>query len=145
MRLADGGDVTATDAYKLVTSKRSFRPNADGSTTSVVNITARSLQYDVQYTWTILASTWDIDQGHLAIAIKTAEVNKICGYDHVQDFRTEQDQGPSEQLYNYAVITVGTDDGLITDYTTHRMDSIDSASVFTDIDTVWQRLVAAGA
>src|SRR5438045_4203424 len=115
MRTVDDGSIVEDTAYTLIGASRTFRVNPDQTTTSIVNVAAQSQKYGVQYTWTMLASTWDVDGGPPAIALKTEQVNALCGHDHVQDFRTEQDQGPSGVLYNYAVITVGTDDQAITD------------------------------
>lgn len=141
-----GGVVAASDsAYQLISSQRTFRVNADNTTTEVVNITAQSLKYGVQYTWTILASTFDADGAPGLVGLKTEEVNQLCSHDHVQDFRSEVDQGPSQVLYNYAVITVGTDDQAITDEARVRMDQIGLPSAFGAVDAVWKRLQDLGA
>ena len=132
-------------AYNLVSTQRTFRVNADNSTTEVVNISAQSQLYLVYYTWTILAATFDADGAPPLVSLKTSEVNVICGHPHVQDFRTEQDQGPSDVLYNYAVVTVGTDDQAITTEVRQRMDSIDTPEVFGKIDKAWSQLQALGA
>ena len=145
MRPADEGSTASDSAYWPRGATRTFRVNPDGSTTPIVIVSAQSKKYGVTYTWTMLASTWDTDGGPPAIALKTEEVNVICGHEHVQDFRSEQDQGPSNQLFNYAVITVGTDDQVLTDEARWRMDSIGQPGVFAAIDAVWARLVAIGA
>jgi hypothetical protein len=143
VRIADDGSIAVDTAYRLIAAQRTFRVNSDGSTSPVVNVTAQSQKYGVQYTWTILGQTWDQDGGPPAIALKTEQVNAICGHDHVLDFRTEQDQGASGQLFNYAVITVGTDDELVTDEARVRMDHIGEPAAFAAIDTVWRRIAAA--
>jgi hypothetical protein len=149
MRTADGGDLGGVDApdeaYRLVGTNRTFRVNPDNTFTPVIFVTASSRLYGVSYTWTLLASTWDEDGGPPLIALKTSQVNALCGHDHVQDFRTEQDQGPSQELLNFAVITVGTDDGAVTDEARVRMDAIGLPSAFAACDAVWARLVKAGA
>jgi hypothetical protein len=150
MRTADGGDLTTDgttpdEAYTLIATDRTFRVNADQSTTQIVNITAQSKLYGVQFTWTVLAATFDTDGPAAFIPLKTAEVNTICGHPHVQDFRSEVDQGASLVLYNYAVITVGTDDGAITNEVRQRMDQIGTPQVFAKIDAAWKNLAAAGA
>jgi hypothetical protein len=149
MRTADGGDLpdvgdAGSSAYTFLGSVRTFRVNPDQSTTPVVNVTAQSTVFGVQFTWTVLAETWDASGPAGVIPQKTGEVNLICGKPHVQDFRTEQDQGPSQVLYNFAVITVGTDDQSITDEVRVRMDHI-SPPPNAQIDAVWQRLADAGA
>lgn len=143
MRTQDGGDISSDTAYTLIGTSRTFRVNPDGSTTPVITVTAQSQKYGVVYTWTMLASTWDQDGGPPNISLKTEQVNAICGHDHVQDFRTETDQGPSSQLYNYAVVTVGTDDGAITDEVRIRMDHIGDPSAFAAIDADWNRISGA--
>lgn len=150
MQTVDGGDatvggLTADEAYLPISTARTFRVNADQSTTPIVIVTAQSLKYGVQYTWTILAATFDADGAPPLIALKTSQVNQICGHPHVQDFRTESDQGPSQQLYNYAIITVGTEDGAITNDARVRMDQIGQPSAFAAIDAVWHGLTLIGA
>jgi hypothetical protein len=150
MRTVDGGDLggegaSIDGAFVLIASMRTFRVNADQTTTPVVNVTAQSVAFGVQFTWTVLASTWDADGPAAFVPLKTAEVNTICAHPHVQDFRTETDQGPSQVLYNFAVITVGTDDQAITDEVRVRMDHINDPSTFASIDHVWSQLAAAGA
>jgi hypothetical protein len=140
-----GGGSAGVGNFRLIATQRTFRVNADQSTTPVINVTAQSLAYGVQFTWTMLAKTWDESGGPPAISLKTSEVDQLCGHEHVQDFRTEQDQGPSQQLYNYAVITVGTEDQAITDDARVRMDSIGLPSAFAAVDAVWNRLVSVGA
>jgi hypothetical protein len=140
---AGGTNIDSASIY--VGQQRTFRVNDDGSTTEIVNVSRQSVKYGVQYTWTILATTWDTDGGPPEIGLKTEEVNAICGHDHVQGFRTEADQGPSNILYHYAVITVGTDDQAVTDETRVRMDMIGLPSAFAAVDATWKRLQDAGA
>ena len=140
MRTDEGGATVEDYAYNLINANRTFRVNPDGSTTPVVNLTVQSQKYGVVYTWTMLASQWDSDQGKPNAMVKTEQVNVICGSEHVQDFRTETDQGPSQQLYNYAVITVGTDDGAVTNDFRVRMDHIGDSSTLTKIDQVWNQI-----
>jgi len=142
---SSGAVAPADDAYNLVSTQRTFRVNADNTTTEVVNITAQSQLYLVYFTWTILASTFDADGTPPLVALKTSQVNVICGYNHVQDFRTEQDHGPSDVLYNFAVVTVGTDDQSITTEVRERMDSIGTPEVLGKIDKAWSQLQAIGA
>lgn len=150
MRTQDSEGVTAGEggtlaAYTFAGSARTFRVNADQSTTPVVNVTAISNLYGVQFTWTVTAATWDASGPAGVIPLKTEEVNAVCGHEHVQDFRTETDQGPSQVLYNYAVITVGTDDQAITDEVRVRMDHLNDPTTFAAIDHTWSQLAAAGA
>lgn len=145
MRVADGGDISADTGYNLVGVVRGMRVSANDTLTPIATITAQSKKYLVTYTWSILARTLDTDGAPPLIALKTEEVNVICGHDHVQGFRTENDQDASQVLYHYAVITVGTDDEAITDEVRYRMDNIGNPGVFAAIDACWQRLVALGA
>ena len=140
MRTDEGGATVEDYAYNLITAQRTFRVNPDQTTTPIVNVTAQSQKYGVVYTWTMLAKAWDGDQGTANVMTKTSQVNTVCSQDHVQDFRTEVDQGPSQQLFNYAVITVGTDDGAITNDFRVRMDHIGDSSVLTTIQAVWDQI-----
>lgn len=139
-----GGDA-ADHPYTPIATQRTFRVNNDGTFTPVVNITAASTTYGVQFTFTLLASTFDDDGGPPLTAERTAWVDEICGHAHVQDFWSETDQGPSQLLYNYGVITVGTDDGAITTQVRVRMDLLNAESTFAAIDKAWKQLQALGA
>jgi hypothetical protein len=140
-----GGSDTADHPYIPISSARTFRVNNDGTFTPVVNVTAASATYGVQFTFTILASTWDTDGGPPLTAERAGEVDEVCAHPHVVGFRTETDQGSDQVLYNYAVITVGTDDGAITDETRVRMDQLGGGATFAQIDATWKRLQAWGA
>ena len=149
MRTVEGGDTTGGDTSldqesRPVATRRTFRVNDDGTQTEIVVVARESVKYGVQYTWQMLASTWDTDGGPPLIALKTEEVNAICGHDHVQDFRTESAPGPSDITYYYAVVTVGDDDQANTDEARIRMDQIGLPSAFAAIDAVWTRLTKAG-
>ena len=48
-------------------------------------------------------------------------------------------------LYNYGVITVGNDDGTITDTVRARMDQLNAPATFGAINAAVKRLNAAGA
>jgi hypothetical protein len=137
--------IVSPHPYQLIGTVRTFRVNADGTFTPVVNITARSRTYGVQFTFTIRASTFEADGAPPLTALRTEWVDTVCAHDHVQGFHTEQDQGPDQVLYNYAVIEVGTDDGSITDEVRVRMDALNTPATFGAIDTAWRRLVALGA
>ena len=140
-----GGGDAADHPYTPIAIQRTFRVNNDGTFTPVVNITAASTLYAVQFTFTILASTFDTDGGPPLTAERTAWVDQICGHAHVQGFHSETDQGPDQILYNYGVILVGTDDGAITDEVRVRMDHLNDQATFAAIDRAWQRLKAMGA
>ena len=131
--------------YTLISTTPTFRVNADQTTTPVVDITAQSTVYGVQFTWTVLGTTWATDGPAAFVPLKTAEVNQVCAHEHVQDFRTETDAGPSQVLYHYAVITVGTDDQAITDDVRVRMDHLNDPATFGAIDAAWSKLAEAGA
>lgn len=139
-----GGDA-ADHPFRLIGSNRTFRVNADGTFTPIVNLTLASVLYGVQFSFTILAATFDSDGGPPLEAERTAWVDEICAHPHVVGFRSEVDQGPDQVLYNYGVIEVGTDDGAITDETRVRMDHLNDPATFAAIDATWGRLVALGA
>lgn len=140
-----GGGASGSEGYQLIASTRTFRVLSDNSTQPIQQVTAQSDKYGVTYTFFISATTWDSDGGPPFIADMTGYVDNVCGLDHVVGFRTEQDLGPDQLLYNYAVITVGTDDGLITDEARVRMDLLRTGAEVPAINAVWARLVAAGA
>jgi hypothetical protein len=137
--------IVSPHPFQLIGTVRTFRVNSDGTFTPVVNITARSRTYGVQFTFTIRASTFEADGAPPLTALRTEWVDTVCAHDHVQGFHTEQDQGPDQVLYNYAVIVVGTDDESITDEVRVRMDALNTPATFGAIDTAWRRLVALGA
>lgn len=140
-----GGGDASDHPYTLIGTQRTSRVNNDGTLTPVINITAQSVLYGVQFTFTILLTTWNEDGGPPIIAERTSWVDEICGHDHVQGFYSEADTGPDLILYNYGVIVVGTDDGAITDETRARMDHLNDGATFAAIDATWNRLTAAGA
>lgn len=136
----------ANTAYNLISAARLPRVNSDNTVTNVIQVTAQSILYLVTYTWFVETATWDGDGGPNAIELKTADVNQVCGYQHVIGFRTQQDQDASQLLENYAIVTVGTADGSIQDDAPPiEMLNINTPATFTAIDTVWKRLQAAGA
>ena len=139
------GGTLPPDAYRLVGSQQTFRVNADGTTTPIVLITATSQLYGTTFFWFITEKTFQSGGAPAATGAKTQEVNAVAGHPHVQGFRSEQDQDVSGLLYNYAVITVGTDDLAITATVKVRMDHLGAGSTFDAIDAAWQRLVDLGA
>ena len=60
--VTQGGDA-ADHPYTPSGTVRTFRVNNDGTFSPVVNITAASVLYGVQFTFTILAKTFDDDGG----------------------------------------------------------------------------------
>lgn len=131
--------------YQLVGVLQTFRVNSDSTTTPIVQITAYSVAYGVTFTWFITEATFQADGAKNAAEQMTTDVNAVCGYRHVQEFRTEQDQDRSGLLVNNAVITVGTDDESITAVVTQRMDHLNTPATFGLIDNAWKLLVDAGA
>lgn len=131
--------------YTLISSYRTFRVRPDNTTQPIQAVTAQSDLFGVSFSFFIAGATWDTDGGPPLIRDMTAYVNDVCGLDHVVGFRSEQDLGSDQMLYNYAVITVGTEDGSITDEARVRMDLLRTGAAVPAIDAVWSRLVAAGA
>lgn len=132
-------------AFTGVGVMQTFRVKPDNITEPVVQITATSVLYGVTFTWFITEATFQADGAKNAAQQMTTDVNAVCGYQHVQDFRSEQDQGPSGLLYNYGVITVGTDDGAFSYPVTKIMDQINTPATFGLIDDAWAKLVELGA
>ena len=140
-----GGGDAADHPYIPIGVQRTFRALSNGTFQPIVNVTAQSSLYGVQFTFTMKASTWDTNGGPPLTAERTAWVDQVCGHDHVQGFYTDQDSGPDGLMYNFAHIVVGTDDGAITDEAVVRMDQLNQQSTFDKIATVWGRLTALGA
>lgn len=140
----DTGDAADHPYIPVGNPVRTFRVNNDGTFTAVVNITAQSALYGVQFTFTILAKTYDEDGGPPLTAERAAWVDEVCAYPHVVDFRTEVDQGPSQILYNYAVITVGAEGAQDGDEVRVRMDQLNAPGTFAAIDAAWKRMQALG-
>ena len=145
MRTADGGDLASPDAYQIVGQTSTFRVNANNTTTAIEQITARSLKYDVTFTFNVTAATYAADGAPPLVALKTSEVNALAGHDHVVAVRGEEDQGADGNLYNYLVVTVGTDDGERTSDVRIRMDAIGLPSAFGAVDAAWTLMQNLGA
>ena len=144
----DGGSGTGAGSsqdYTPIASVRTFRVLADNSTQPIQAVTAQSNMYGVTFSFFIDGKTWDTDGGPPFIHDMTGYVNDVCGMDHVIGFRTEQDLGPDQLLYNYAVITVGDSTGLITDEARVRMDQLRTGAEVPQIAAAWARLQAIGA
>jgi len=140
-----GGGGASAGEYIPISSVRTFRVLGDNSTQPIQAVTVASKLYGVQFSFFIDGRTWDTDGGPPFITDMTAYVNDVCGMDHVIGFRSEQDLGPDQLLYNYAVILVGTVDGLITDEARVRMDQLRTGAEVPAIAAAWARLVAIGA
>jgi len=141
----DGGDVGAPGRYNLLGVVNTFRVNQNNTTTPLIELSAYSTLYGVTYTWAVTKATYVADGGDVLASEKTAQVEAICADAHVQGFRTEKEEDASGLLYNYAVITVGTDDGAIADSTSVRMDQLGTPGAFQAIADCWARLVKTGA
>ena len=140
----DGGGASAGE-YDPIASTRTFRVLPNNDTQPIQAVTVRSRLYGVVFSFFIDGNTWDTDGGPPFIRDMTAYVNDVCGMDHVIGFRSEQDLGPDQLLYNYAVITVGTDDELLTDEARVRMDQLRNGAEVPAINAAWSRLQAIGA
>lgn len=145
MEVADGGGGVTPSHFTLVGVVPTFRVNQNNTTTAIVEITAYSVLYGVQFTWDVLQTTFTATGAKNLAAQKTSEVNAVAEIPHVQALRSEKEQDRSGLLYNYLVITVGTPDLAITQDVTSRMDQIDSEATAAKIDTAWKQLVALGA
>lgn len=145
LQLPTGDSVGAEGRYNLLGVVNTFRVNQNNTTTALVELTAFSKVYGVTYTWAVTKATYLADGGDVLASEKTAQVEQICAHEHVQAFRTEKEEDRSSLLYNYAVITVGTDDGAITDTCAVRMDHLGTPGAFVVIDETWAKLVSTGA
>lgn len=145
MKVTDPGGSYEPTEYTLIGAVPTFRVNQNNTTTAIVELTAYSPLYGVQYTWDVLKTTFDVDGAKNLAEQKTKEVNAVAAADHVQALRSEKEQDKSGLLYNYLVITVGTDDQAITLDVTRRMDQLDNPATFAAIDSAWKLLVNSGA
>jgi hypothetical protein len=142
----DGGSGgVAQEAYTLVGSTPTSRVRSDNTTQDVILVTAQSSLYLVTFSWFVTPAVWNGEARTAIIGPMTANVNEICGYRHVQGFRSEQDLDASQLLINNGVITVGTDDGSILSEVRVRMDHLNDVATFKAIDDAWSVLAAAGA
>lgn len=139
------GNAPGSEEYRLIAAARTSRVKADNTVQDVVQVTAMSVLYLVTFTWFVEPQNWNLEAHDAIIGPMTANVNQVCSAPHVIGFRTVQDQDASRLLVNYGVITVGTDDGSIQDEVTVRMDQLNTAGTFAQIDAAWKVLAAAGA
>ena len=137
-------------AYRLISAGRTTRVLADNTLQDIVVVSAQSIGYLVTFTWFVEPINWNASGAPGIVGAKTAVVNQICGHDHVIGFRSMQDTDASRLLVNYAVITVGTDDGRIQDETLPpeykiRMDQLDTPAPYAAIEKLWKTLQSVGA
>lgn len=142
----DAGTVgTATGNYHLVATRSDYEVKGASNLVPIVEITAQSVKYGVEFTFNITQQTFMGEGAVVAAEDKTDQVDAICETDHVVGVRSEQDQGTDGNLYNYLVVTVGTPDGLITTDVKIRMDQIGTQSAFATIAAAWTHLQTLGA
>lgn len=144
MKVLDTGASVGTSEYQIVGQNSTFKVNPNNTTTAIEQITARSLLYDVTFTFNVTMATYLADGAPVLASEKTAYVNEICAHPHVIAARGEEDQGTDGNLYNYLVVTVGTDDATRSSDVRIRMDQIGTVGAYTLIDNAWNRLVALG-
>lgn len=145
MRTEEGAVDATDEAYTGLSTSETERTDDDGTVTPLVQVSVTSARFGVRFTWFMLKTTVVADGIAPAAHLKTGQVNVICAHPHVQGFRSEQDFGRDGTLYNYGVVTVGTDDGSAALETRVRMDAIGQPAVFAAIEHLWTQLVEAGA
>jgi hypothetical protein len=139
----DAGDAP-DDEYQVVGQNSTYRVNNNNTTTPIEQITARSVKYDVVFTFNVTATTYNNAGAAVLARSKTAEVNAIAKLDHVIGVRGEEDQGNDGNLYNYLVVTVGTPDGERSSDVRIRMDHLGDPSAFGQVHRAWDLLNALG-
>lgn len=144
MLVAPNGDSVGDAEYAIVGQNSTFKVNPNNTTTAIEQITARSLKYDVTFSFNVTKHTFDNNGAQVLVAERTAQVNEIAGHDHVYAVRGEEDQGRDGNLYNYLVVTVGTPDGERTTDVRIRMDQIGTVGAFQAINTAYANLLAVG-
>jgi hypothetical protein len=145
MRTVDDGAAYTNGEFQLIGTNSTFRVNANNTTTAIEQITARSKLYDVTFTFNVTHQTFINNGAPELTFLKTEQVNQIAGLPHVQGVRGEEDQGTDGNLYNYLVVTVGTDDREITTDVRVRMDQLDTPGAVGAINAAWSNLTALGA
>lgn len=140
-----GGGGTSTDPYTLVATRSDYETKGNNILVPIEEITATSTKYGVTFTFNVTAATFNADGARNLAQEKVAQVDAIAEHDHVVGIRGEQDQGGDGNLYNYLVVTVGTDDGLITTDVRIRMDQIGDTGAYTAINHAWTLLQNLGA
>lgn len=137
-------DTTNRPEYRIVGTTPTFRVNPDNTTTAIVQITFRSVAYDVTATFNVTQATFEADGAPPLVQLRCAQVNQIAGHAHVVGVRGEEDQGRDGNLYNYLVVTVGDADGERTSDVRIRMDHIGEPAAFGAVDRAWQLLESLG-
>lgn len=134
-----GGDAGggAVGGFTRVSSFATFRVRPDNTTEPIHSITAQSNLYGVTFTFFLKESTFQQDGGDAFTGFMTGVVNDVCGLDHVVGFRSEQDLGADQMLYNFAVITVGDADASNTTEARVRMDQLEQGAAVPAIDKAW--------
>lgn len=138
MLQAVGSDGVAAGDFSIVAQLSTEQINPNNTTTAIEQITFYSPLYDVQATFNVLASTYQADGAKALVAEKVAQLNALCAEPNVVAARGAQDQDPkSGQLYNYLVLTVGTDDYARTSEVWVRMDHLGEVAAFQAIAQAW--------
>jgi hypothetical protein len=133
----DFGSAAAAD-YDFIAAVSTFRVNANNTTTPIEQVTLRSQLYDVTFTFNVTQAAWQASGLPGVGPLKTSQVNEIAGHDHVIGVHGEEDIGTDGSLYNYLVVTVGTDDGERSQDVRIRMDHIGEPAAFAAIDRAWR-------
>jgi len=140
-----GGGEVGTSDYQLVGAISTYRNGPNQTLVPIEEITARSTLYDVEFSFNVTMQTFTSEPTNVLASEMTAYVNEVGAHAHVVGLRGEQDTANDGNVYNYLVITVGTDDGLITTDVRVRMDHLSSGSWAPLVDAAWQNLVTLGA
>jgi hypothetical protein len=140
-----GGGGSSPTAYELIGAISTYRNGPNQTLIPIEEISARSLLYDVSFTFDVTMTTFQGSGAQELASEKTGYVNAIGAMDHVVGLRGEQDTANDGNVYNYLVITVGTDDGLITTDVRLRMDHLGTGQEATLVDNAWTNLQALGA
>jgi hypothetical protein len=131
-------DTTDNPGYDFIGAVSTFRVNPNNTTTPIEQVTLRSQAFDVTFTFNVTAAAWQASGLPGVGPLKTSQVNQIAGHEHVIGVRGEEDQGTDGALYNYLVVTVGTDDGERSQDVRIRMDKIGEPAAFAAIDRAWR-------
>lgn len=131
-------------AYEIVGQQDGLRLLAGNRAEKTRVISARSLSYNVTFTFAITYTDWIEGRTPQLVATKTQQVNTLAAYEHTVDVNTSQDVDAQGNVINELVVTVGTPDGLQTVDVAIRMDSIGLPSAMPRLEAAYATLAKAG-
>lgn len=144
LKAPDGGGAVAGD-YTIVGQVSTEQINPNNTTTPIEQITFYDKAYGVTATFNVAQTTYQADGAKVLVTERATQLEQLCGHAHVVGARGGQDQDPrTGQLYNYLVLTVGTDDYARTSEVWVRMDHLGEPAAFAAVDHAWKLIQDLG-